>query len=111
MEYSGVQVRKINSTINITFEFGRQMVHFRVSKLSLLECNPARPFLIIIIFVTIAFREKNGLVRNDFLDCMMELRRASKDIAQGDVQTAENENIGDTFSKLQQNVILGETGY
>ena len=80
-------------------------------KHSLLECNPARPFLIIFIFVTVVFREKHGLVRNDFLDCMMELRQASKDEAQGDVQSEKNPNTGATYSKLQLSVILGETGY
>ena len=63
------------------------------------------------MFVTFVFREKHGLVRNDFLDCMMELRQASKDEAQGDVQSANNANTGATFSKLQKNAILGETGY
>jgi len=76
-----------------------------------MECYPALPFPIIFIFVTFVFREKHGLVRNDFLDCMMELRQASKDEAQGDVQSANNANTGATFSKLLQNVILGETGY
>jgi len=42
---------------------------------------------------------------------MMELRKAGKDEPQGDMQSAENANIGVTFSKLQQNVILSETGY
>jgi len=41
----------------------------------------------------------------------MELRQASKDEAQGDVQSAENAKAGATFSKLQLRVILGETGY
>ena len=63
------------------------------------------------MFVTFVFREKHGLVRNDFLDCMMELRQAGMDEAQGDVQSANNANTGATFSKLQQNAILGETGY
>ena len=80
-------------------------------KRSLLECSPARPFLIIFIFVTFVFREKHGLVRNDFLDCMMELRQAGKDDVQGDVQSAKNADIGATFSKLQHNLILGETRY
>ena len=71
-----------------------------------LKGNPARPFLIIFIFVTVVFREKHGLVRNDFLDCMMELREASKDEAQGDVQPAVNANTGATFSKLRLNVII-----
>jgi hypothetical protein len=39
---------------------------------------------------------------------MMELRQASKDEAQGDMQSAENANTGVTFSKLQQKFILGE---
>jgi len=80
-------------------------------QLSLLECNTARTFPIILIFFTFAFREKHGLVRNDFLDCMMELRQASKDEVQGNVQSAKNSKTGATFSKLQQNVILSETGY
>jgi len=80
-------------------------------QISLLECNLASPFLIIVIFVTVVFREKHGLVRNDFLDCMMELRRASKDEAQGDVQSEKNANTGVTFGKLQLSVTLGETGY
>ena len=87
------------------------MAQCRVFKLSLLECNPARLFLIIFIFFTSVFREKHGEVRNDFLDCMMELRQADKDEAQGDVQSAENANTGATFSKLQHNIRLGETGY
>ena len=80
-------------------------------KLSLFECNPSLTFLIIFIFVTFAFREKHGLVRNDFLDCMMELRQAGRDEVQGDVQTAKKSNTGATFSRLLQNVILSETGY
>jgi hypothetical protein len=71
-----------------------------------LECNPARPYLIILIFFTVVFREKHGLVRNDFLDCMMELRQASKDEAQGDVQSAENKNTFVTCSKLQLSVMI-----
>jgi len=41
----------------------------------------------------------------------MELRQASKDEAQGDVQSAKNANTGTTFSKLQQNLILGVRQY
>jgi len=63
------------------------------------------------IFVTFDYREKHGLVRNDFLDCMMELRQASKDEAQGDVQSTKKSNTGATFSKLKHNITLGETGY
>jgi len=40
----------------------------------------------------------------------MELRQASKDEAQGDVQSEKKLNTGATFSKLHQSVILGETG-
>jgi len=80
-------------------------------KILLVLCNPARTFLVIFIFVAFDFREKHGLVRNDFLDCMMELRQASMGEAQGDMQTAKNANTGATYSKLQQNVILGETRY
>ena len=63
------------------------------------------------MYIIIVFREKYGLVRNDFLDCMMELRQASNGESQGDVQTEKNANAGATFSKLQLSVILGETGY
>jgi hypothetical protein len=76
-----------------------------------MERNPAGPFLIFFIFVTVVFREKHGLVRNDILDCMMELRQASKDETQGDVQSARNANTGTTFSNLQQDLILGVTEY
>jgi len=79
-------------------------------KLSLLECNPARPFPIIFIFVTVIFRKNHGLVRNDFLDCMMELRQASKDEVQGDVKSAENSNTGATYSKLQLRVTIDGEG-
>jgi hypothetical protein len=60
--------------------------------------------MILLLFVPFVFREKHGLVRNDFLDCMMELRQGRKDEVQGDVQTAENENTDDTFSKLRKTV-------
>jgi hypothetical protein len=63
-------------------------------------------FLIILIFVTFVYREKNGLVRNDFLDCMMELRKAGKDEAQGDVRSAKKSNTGATFGTLEQNIVL-----
>ena len=85
------------------------MAHFRFSKTLLVGYNPARPFQIIFIFINFVFREKHGLVRNDFLDSMMELRRASMDEAQEDVQSAENANTRDMFSKLQHNITLGET--
>jgi len=37
---------------------------------------------------------------------MMELRQASKDEAQGDVQSVGKSNTGATFSKLKHNLIL-----
>ena len=77
------------------------MLHFIVLKLSLLKCNPARTFQIIFIFVTFAFKEKHGLVRNDFLDFLMELRQAHKDNPDGGVQSAENASTDATFIKLQ----------
>jgi hypothetical protein len=58
-------------------------------------------YLIIFRFVIFVFRKKHGIVQNDFLDCMIELRQASMDEMQGDVQSAQNENTGETFSKLQ----------
>jgi hypothetical protein len=42
---------------------------------------------------------------------MIELRKRGKDEVQGDVQSAENENKGDMFSKLQENGIFGVTEY
>jgi len=41
----------------------------------------------------------------------MELRQASKDEVQEDMQSEKNANKGATFGKLQLRVILGETGY
>ena len=41
----------------------------------------------------------------------MELRQASKDETQGDVQSARNANTGATFSNLQQDLILRLTEY
>ena len=42
---------------------------------------------------------------------MMELRQASKDEAQADVQFEKNAITGKKYSKLQQNLILGVTEY
>jgi len=63
------------------------------------------------MYIIIVFREKYGLVRNDFLDCMMELRQASNGESQGDVQTEKNAKTGTTYSKLQQILVLGVTEY
>ena len=99
-------MRKINSPINIRFNFGRKWYILGFQKPLSLECNPAGPFLIIFIFINFVFREKYGLVRNDFLDCMMELRQSSNYETQEDVQLAGNENTGATYSKLQLSVII-----
>jgi hypothetical protein len=37
---------------------------------------------------------------------MMELRKAGKDEAQGDVQSARKSNTGAMFSTLEQNIVL-----
>ena len=63
------------------------------------------------LFGTIVFRKKHGLVRNDFLDCMIELRQGDKDEVKGDVQSEEKANTGDTFSTLEYNGILRVTEY
>jgi hypothetical protein len=42
---------------------------------------------------------------------MMELRQASRDEAERDVQSPKNEDIGATFSKLDQHLTLGMTEY
>jgi len=41
----------------------------------------------------------------------MALRQACQDEAQGELQSAENANTGATYSKIQQNLILGVTEY
>jgi hypothetical protein len=55
------------------------------------------------------FREKHGLVRNDFLDCMMELRKRGEDEAEEDMQSAENVKKGPTFRKLQPDVVISKS--
>ena len=50
-------------------------------------------------------------MRNDFLDCMIELRQGDKDEVKGDVQSEEKANTGDTFSTLEYNGILRVTEY
>jgi hypothetical protein len=47
-----------------------------------------------------------GLVRNDFLDSMIELRKAGKDEALGDVKCEKSANCGEGISKLQKIFIL-----
>jgi hypothetical protein len=42
---------------------------------------------------------------------MMELKQASMDEAQGDEQSTNNEDIGETFSKMEQHLTLGVTEY
>ena len=44
MEYSGVQVRKRDSPVNVRFNFGRQKYIFEFLKCLSLECIPAMPF-------------------------------------------------------------------
>jgi hypothetical protein len=46
-------------------------------------------------------------VRNDLLDCMIELRKAGKDEALGDVKCEKSANSGEAFSKLQQIFVIG----
>ena len=106
MRETGIQWSKVEKKKFSSKYKGRQMVHFKFSETLSRDCNPARPFLIICYICFLCFREKHGLVRNDFLDCMMELRQADKDESKGDVQSAENANIGATYSKLQLKVIL-----
>jgi len=69
-----------------------------------LECNPARPFPIIVTYVTFVFREKHGLVRNDLLDCVMELRTSGKNKAKEDKHSENKARKGPSFSK--QKLIL-----
>jgi hypothetical protein len=53
------------------------------------------------MFVTFGvIREKQGLMRNNFLYCMMELRKREYDDAQGDVQNAKIATNGHTFRKI-----------
>jgi hypothetical protein len=46
------------------------------------------------------FREKNGVTRNDFLDCMMELRKKEKEDRQEGILSAKNPTRDATFGKL-----------
>jgi hypothetical protein len=47
------------------------------------------------------------MVRNDFVGCMIELRKAGKEAALGDVKCAKSANSGEAFSKLQQILLIG----
>jgi hypothetical protein len=111
VEYSGLQVRRINFQVIMVYNFERKFYNFMFPKRLLLNCNPTWPFLIILFICYFFFREKHGLVRNDFLDSMIELRKASKDDILGDVQSANNANTGSAFSKLQQIFMSGVTEY
>ena len=70
--------RSSNSLLNVRFDFGRQWYTVEFLKLSLLQCNSARPFLMMFTFVNFVFREKHGQVRNDFLDCMMGVKTSEQ---------------------------------
>jgi hypothetical protein len=48
----------------------------------------------------VIFREKNGILRNDFLDCMMELRKRGKEDHQGTKFSVNNPTNDATFRKL-----------
>jgi hypothetical protein len=50
-------------------------------------------------------------VRNDFLDSMIELRKAGKGEALGEVKSAKSANCGQAFSMLQKRFILLLTGH
>jgi hypothetical protein len=65
--------------------------------------------LIILLFITFVIREKHGLIRNDFLDCMMELRKRGEDEAEEDMQSAENVKKGHNFRKLQPDVVISKS--
>ena len=82
------------------------MVHFRVYKTFIIgeeSFTDNSDNFIIFIF---AFREKNGLLRNDFLDCMIKLKHAGKNEGQGGVQSTDNPNTGDMMGKLKQHFML-----
>lgn len=51
------------------------------------------------------------MLRNDFLDRMIEMRQAGKEEMEGNMQSANNSNPGATFSKLQQIHLSGVIGY
>jgi hypothetical protein len=67
-------------------------------KPNLIQCNIERAFSIFLPFVK--SREKHRLVRNDLLDCMMEMRKRVEEGAQGDVQNTENGKRGTNFRKI-----------
>ena len=58
--------RSSNSLLNVRIILEDKWCTLEFPKFSLLECNPARPFLIIFIFFIVAIREKHGLLRDDF---------------------------------------------
>jgi hypothetical protein len=55
------------------------------------------------------FREKHELVRNDFLDCMMELRNRGRSEVEKDKLSSRSAKEHATFRKLQINVITKDT--
>jgi hypothetical protein len=74
------------------------MVHINIQEQLFVACNPTRLLLILLICYILS-REKHGLVRNDFLDSMIELRKAGKDEALGDVKSEKGANCGEGISK------------
>jgi hypothetical protein len=58
--------------------------------------------LLPLVFV---FREKTGLVRKDFLDCMIELRNRNKGLLQDATVSAKNPKNDLTFRKFKITII------
>jgi hypothetical protein len=54
-----------------------------------------------ILFVI--FREKQGLVRNDIMDSIMEMRKEVAECAQGDGENTQNAKRGPNSRKTKHN--------
>jgi hypothetical protein len=54
----------------------------------------------VLLPLLLVFREKSGLVRKDFLDCMIELRNRRKGEIQDATVSAKNAKDDLTFRKL-----------
>jgi hypothetical protein len=54
----------------------------------------------VVLSLTFVFREKNGVTRYDFLDCMIELRNKGRRGSQGDEISGKSSKNDRNFGKL-----------
>jgi hypothetical protein len=50
----------------------------------------------------LVFREKHGVIRKDFLDCMIELRNKGKKVIEEDKTSGKGRNKNSNFGKLTE---------